>query len=282
VNRPIVEGTRTSPSDFTGASGNAIKNALFELTPNGQGGFGAINLNGQAANQNGSLSQSISGATYNFNKDGSATLTIPLPTGVNSTDALFTGSKTLFESADGNFVLGWTGSGYDVFFGVKALSTTATNSTSTGLYFTAALEDFAMGAPPDSYYGAINNTGNSVGEGIVHERLNIQGRLSFDYGTDDQIMLNSDGSTAVDANGYQYLFGDGGQAFVAMGTNGNFSLQVGMHAPAFSGPGVYLNPVGGEFIQSLCGRHLIQPAIVCGGASAPLRAGVPLTGRRCS
>jgi uncharacterized protein (TIGR03437 family) len=31
---------------------------------------------------------------------------------------------------------------------------------------------------------------------------------------------------------------------VAIGTNGNYSLLVGMHAPAFTGPGVYLNPIG--------------------------------------
>ena len=85
--------------------------------------------------------QSITGATYNFNGDGSATLTIPLPTGVSSTNALFTGSKTIFESADGNFILGWTAGGYDIFFGVKALTIRGTNSLSQGLYFTAALED---------------------------------------------------------------------------------------------------------------------------------------------
>ena len=84
--------------------------------------------------------QSITGATYNFS-NGSATLTIPLPTGVSSTNALFTGSKTIFQSADGNFILGWTASGYDIFFGVKALTISGTNSLSGGLYFTAALED---------------------------------------------------------------------------------------------------------------------------------------------
>ncbi len=33
-------------------------------------------------------------------------------------------------------------------------------------------------------------------------------------------------------------------AFVAIGTNGYFSLIVGLHAPSFSGKGVYLNPIG--------------------------------------
>ena len=231
--------------DFAGASSTAIKNALFELTPNGQGAFGTVTLNGQASNQLAtSLSQSITGATYNFNSDGSATLTIPVPTGTSSTDALFTGSKTMFESADGNFILGWTATGYDVFFGIKALTITGTNSISQGLYFTSALEDSPEIAGTDSYYGSTDNSGDTSGDGIVHLRLNVPEELAFDYGTDDQINLNSDGTTGIDFNGYQYAFGDGGQAFVAMGTEGNFSLVVGLHAATFSGSGVYLNPIG--------------------------------------
>jgi uncharacterized protein (TIGR03437 family) len=232
--------------DFTGASDSAVKNALFELTPDGQGNFGPIILIGQAANQTASsLTQAVTGATYNFGSDGSATLTIPLPSHVTSANALLTGSKTIFVSTDGNFVLGWTATGYDILFGVQALDITGTNSTSEGLYFTTALEDSVGFSGPDSYYGATKNTGDSAGDGIVHQRLNLPASFfAIDYGTDDQISLNSDGTTPVDLNGYQYSFGAGGSAFVAMGTFGNFSLLVGLRAPAFSGTGVYLNPVG--------------------------------------
>jgi uncharacterized protein (TIGR03437 family) len=236
--------------DFTGAGSTAIKNALFNLSPNGKGGFGAISLNGQTTNQT-SVTQSVTGATYSFNSDGSATLTIPLPSGVSSTNALFTGSKTIFQSADGNFILGWTAGGFDIFFGVKALTIIGTNSISEGLYFTAALEDSPSDLGTDSYYGGLANTGDAAGDGVVHQRLNVPefavlfSQLSYDYGTDDQIDLNSDGTTPPDfAFGYEYIFGDGGQAFVAIGTSGYFSLVVGLHAPAFSGPGVYLNPIG--------------------------------------
>jgi uncharacterized protein (TIGR03437 family) len=92
--------------------------------------------------------------------------------------------------------------------------------------------------------------GNSKGDGIVHERLSFPQQLSFDFGIDDRTVVNADGTTGTaangftDLNGYQYLFGNAGQAFVAIGTNGNFSLQVGLHAPAFSGTGVFLNPIG--------------------------------------
>jgi uncharacterized protein (TIGR03437 family) len=256
TNASFTAPYQTGLIDFQNADSSSIMNALFELTPNGKGGFGAINLNGQASNQtdaNGnylSLTQSITGATYNFNTNGSAALTVPLPAEVNSTNALFTGSKTLYESADGNFILGWTASGFDIFFGVKALTITGTNTISAGLYFTAAVEDSPSFSGTDSYYGGTSNTGDSAGDGVVHERVNSPAGNSFDYGTDDQTDLNPDGTVGSAANGftdligYQYIFGDGGQAFVGIGTGGLFSLVVGMHAPAFSGPGVYLNPIG--------------------------------------
>lgn len=244
-NSAFTTAYQTGLIDFAGGGSSAIKNALFELAPNGKGGFGAISLSGQASNSlESTVSQTVSGATYSFNSDGSATLAVPLASGSTSSTALFTGSKTMFPSADGNFILGWTPTGYDVFFGVKALSAAATNSISQGLYFNAALEDSPDNYGVDSYYGSINNSGDSNGDGILHARLNFPFELSYDYGTNDQIVLNSNGSTPTDLNGYTYLFGDNGQAYVGIGTEGEFSLLVGLHAPSFSGPGVFIDPVG--------------------------------------
>ncbi len=81
--------------DFSGGGSTEIKNALFNLSPNGAGGFGTITLNGQAANQiANSVEQTITGGSYTFNSDSSATLTIPLPSGSTLTTALFAGTKT--------------------------------------------------------------------------------------------------------------------------------------------------------------------------------------------
>ena len=230
--------------DFQGGNAASIMNALFELNPNGKGGFGTINLSGQSSNASVVAIQAVSGATYSFNSDSSATVNFPLPSGISASNALFTGTKTLFQSADGNFILGWTPTGYDIFFGVKALSVTGTNNLSGGLYFTAALEDSSGFLGTDSYYGGTDNSGNTNGDGIIHQRVNLPEAFSYDFGTDDQIDLNADGTTSQDFQGYSYVFGDGGNAFVAVGTNGNYSLLVGMHAPSFSGSGVYLNPIG--------------------------------------
>ena len=242
---------QTGVLDFAGGTSTAIGNALFELNPNGQGGFGTVTLTGQASNQSpGTITQAVTGATYAFNADGSATLTIPPPSGVSAANALFTGTKTMYESADGNFVLGWTAGGYDVFFGVKALAVSGTNLLSQGLFFTAGLEDNLAGLGTDSFYGGTNESGDASGDGIVHERRNLSGALPYDYGLDDQTSLNADGTVGnaangyTDLNGYETVFGDGGAAFVSIGSNGNFALVVGMHAPAFAGTGVYLSPIG--------------------------------------
>ncbi|HEV1287300.1 MAG TPA: IPT/TIG domain-containing protein, partial [Bryobacteraceae bacterium] len=255
TNASFNSAYQTGVLDFAGGGVMAIKNALFKLSANGSSGFGAITLTGQASNQTpdattGTITQTVTGATYGFNSDGSATLTIPLPAGVTSANALFTGAKTLFESTDGNFILGWTAGGYDIFFGVKALAIAGTNSITKGLYFTAGLEDSpstTTGVGTDSYYGALSSFGDTAGDGIVHARLNFpyNSAYSYDYGSDDVVQLNADGTLVnPDFTGYQFIFGDAGLAFVGIGTFGNYALVVGTHAAAFSGPGVYLNPIG--------------------------------------
>ncbi|MGA3185935.1 MAG: hypothetical protein ABSF22_02410 [Bryobacteraceae bacterium] len=251
TNASFTSVYQTGVLDFSGGTSTAINNALFNLSPNGKGGLAAITLNGQASNQTSAavpLTQTITGATYNFNSDGSATLTVPLPSGATASTALFTGTKTIFQSADGNFILGWTSTGYDIFFGVKALAAgTGSNSISQGLYFTAAEESFPTSWGVDSYYGSEDNTADTNGDAILHQRLSSFGLYSNgaeDYGSDDSLMVNSDG-TASDYF-YNYAFGAGGQAYVGVGLYGSglYSLVVGMHAASFSGSGVYLNPIG--------------------------------------
>lgn len=253
ANASFTSAYQTGLLDFSGGGATAIKNALFELTPNGKGGFGTISLTGQASDSaQATVTETVTGATYNFNSNGSATVTIPASG--RTAQALFSGSKTLFVSADGKFILGWTPAGYDIFFGIVALSSAGSNSATQGLYFTAGLEDSFAG--PDSFYGAISNFGDTAGDAVVHQRLNTPGELSIDFGATDQITVASSGSAGPDVNGYDYRFGDTGvcqsgsstvacaAAFVAIGSGGDYALLVGLHAPVFSGPGMYLYPTG--------------------------------------
>ena len=67
-NASFTSSYQTGLLDFPGADSVSIKNALFDLIPDGKGGLGTISLNGHEANQgDGNVTQSVSGATYSFN-----------------------------------------------------------------------------------------------------------------------------------------------------------------------------------------------------------------------
>jgi uncharacterized protein (TIGR03437 family) len=234
--------------DFPSGSSADLKNALFELTPNGQGTFGTISLNGQAQNQsNPTILQSDIGATYTFGSDGSVALNVPTPSGVSSTNALFSGSK--YVSADGNFIVGYTPTGYDVFFGVSALASAPSGSIYSGLYYLSALEDGpSLGNPcgaVDGFYGSLVSDGTTPAPNqIVHERLFGWFCNTIDFETNDYLTFTTPPGNGADLNGYLYAIGDNGQAFVAIGQGGFFSLLSGVHANTFTGSGVFLNPIG--------------------------------------
>jgi len=236
---------QTAVLDFSGE----IKNAFLNLSPDGKRGLGTIRLNGQETNAPGfvpaNVTQSVSGASYSFNGDGSATLTVPA-------NPLFTGTKTMFASPDGNFILGWTPGGLDIFFGVKAPTAgTGTNGISQGIYFTAAFDVAGMLqkrplASPDFYFGTYSMTGDANGDALVQQVTNLPlggvTAITWDFSTDDQIVVNPDGTAGPDALGYRYAFGAGGNGFVAIGTQGIFGLVVGVRAAAPAAvAGVHIN-----------------------------------------
>jgi uncharacterized protein (TIGR03437 family) len=244
-NASFTSDYQTAVLDFS----DEIKNAFFTVSPNGKGGLGTITLNGQETNPTGfvavKVTQSVNGASYSFNADGSATLTVPA-------NPFFTGTKTMFASPDGNFILGWTPGALDIFFGVKALPAgTGTNSISQGMYFTAGLDVAGMLQKrplpsPDFYFGTYSMTGDATGDALVQQLTNLPlaavTAITWDFATDDQIVVNPDGTAGPDALGYRYAFGAGGNGFVAIGTQGIFGLVVGVRAAAPAAvAGVHIN-----------------------------------------
>lgn len=267
--------------DFTGGSYVALKNALFEITPNGSGSLGTVNFAGQAFNQSSTpiITQTTTGATYNFQSDGSAILTFPNPSGVSIADALVTGTRTIFESAGGNFILGYNPAGYDLIFGVRALTSAAPATPPKALYFWGGLEDFPGGpGPVDSYYGSLLTYGDTNGDAVEDQQFNlVGGYAAYDSDIYDLFALNTNGTTGpfqgesssdisqtcASVNGtnicpdgdgyYMYAFGDGTttnpgvpNAFVAIGAGGYFSLVASVASPASPGSsttGVYLDPI---------------------------------------
>jgi uncharacterized protein (TIGR03437 family) len=273
VGTPTTNSTFTSSYwlgvlDFSGGTDQLLKNALVEINPNGSGGFGALTVTGLTSNyQPGTLlTQTVSGATYSFAADGGATLTLPLPSGVTTADAMFTGSRLMYVSSDGNYVLGWNPNGYDIFFGVKALTAPPTDSLFKGLYYTGNLSDeplvvksetIVQGCGAESFWGSENAYGNE--SGVIHQRWLSQycsaTSAVTDLGEDDYQLsaIGSDG-TFTDALGNYYAVGASGNAFVSVSNTINagctpacpyFSLTIGIHAPSFCGAsGLCLNPIG--------------------------------------
>jgi uncharacterized protein (TIGR03437 family) len=152
----------------------------------------------------------------------------------------------MFVSADGNFVLGWSPGGYDLFVGVRALTTPASDKTFQGMYYTAGLEDNSY-CGVDSYAGSI---WSAVGDGnhVIGQRENqpLCNFFAFEYGFDDQTPLDSNGTTSKPdpTNRYTYAFGVNGKAFVAVGFGGFYSLTLGIRSNDFTGSGAYLLPYG--------------------------------------
>lgn len=273
--------------DFAQGLDSDVKNALFKITPNGSGGLGSLSIQGQANSNTATcvngpsclLTQNVSGATYSFASDGNGQFSIPAPSGVAAPQVLVSGSRNVYVSADGNFLLGWTTNGYDIMFGVKALpsSVAGTDNLFTGLYFLGGIGDYptaggTQGCGPFSFWGSENADGAQ--NEWEHQRLYwpacanfTDGNgypLPYDFGTWNETGMNAtaDG-TAQDSplgflfpGGSNYAFGDiGGKcvpsvanatcAYVAISnTSGTMGLTIGVHTPNFSGSGVYLNPIG--------------------------------------
>jgi uncharacterized protein (TIGR03437 family) len=66
----------------------------------------------------------------------------------------------------------------------------------------------------------------------------------FDDTSGATFSIAGDGTFQLSNNVSKFTLGDSGQAFIATGASGVYSLVVGFHAQPFSGSGVYLNPLG--------------------------------------
>ena len=82
------------------------------------------------------------------------------------------------------------------------------------------------------------------GDYALHNRLQNYSSSVYDYTFDAEYQVQSNGTISpADLPWYQFTLGAGGQAYIATGQQGLYSLQVGL-AQKFSGSGVYLNPLG--------------------------------------
>jgi uncharacterized protein (TIGR03437 family) len=227
--------------------------ALFTMTADGQGNIGSVSATDYLNSSATPSTQTLSGVTYAFT-NGAAQLKLG---GKRNTTTLLAGTELLYISPDGNFVFGGSDDGWDMFVGVRAA--TSPPSSSTGLYYQAGLDldESATNSgysPLDSYYGAFQAFSGKI---IGHQRLSTASPINYqsvsslltyggssDFSYYDTYTLNSDGSSDDSAFAQHYLSTADGTIRIGYGVGPYLSINVALQAPNFSGPGVYLNPVG--------------------------------------
>ncbi len=237
----IPAGTGSTPTALKGAynigtleflqSDLTARDSYFAINADGNGNIAAFTLNGAAANQNNAnVSQTINASTYSFSGNGTGTWILPAGN-------LVEGSKTFYISADGNFIIAGGANTFDMEIGIRASATPANDATFLGVYFVTGLETNAAGL--DAFAGSVNATG--AGESLWHLRVNSLVNAGYSNTHDLPYNFTNGSINQPTAN---YFFGLSGQAFLAVGTGPEYQLSLGLHAPQYSGPGVYLNPLG--------------------------------------
>jgi len=241
----LLAGTFTVGTlDFPGANASLARQGYFTLKADGHGNIEPFTLNGSAENLNSgaSLTQNVTASTYSLSSASGGTVNFPGSS--TSQTEIVAGAKVLYVSADGNWFVGGSATGSDMLFGFRAPSGTSSNSILSGTYFTAGIED---GAPTtvnflDAFYGSINNSGGTL---LWHQRFDDVVDLdTFDNTYVSGVTLGADGSY-YDGSTYTYLAGADGAGLMLIGSNQQFSLIVGVHAPSFAPhPTLWLNPIG--------------------------------------
>jgi uncharacterized protein (TIGR03437 family) len=239
------------PSFLPSASALPGGEAFFNMTADGQGNIGNVNVTSYTGASATASTQSLTGVTYSFT-GGAAQIMF----GGTASSSLIAGTQVLYSSPDGNFIFGGSYSGYDMFVGVRAA--TSPPSHYDGLYYQAGMDviettnsDGFSGF--NSYFGSFQAlSGNIIG----HQTLSSVSLLNYrslgslliyggssDFTYYDTYVVNSDGSSDDSAFGQHYASTTDGTIRIGYGVGPFLSLNVAVQA-AFSGSGVYLSPVG--------------------------------------
>ncbi len=225
--------------DLPNSDPGQARDAFFQMTANGTGGItGNVNATGYIGSSETAVTQALQNVTYSFS---SGTGTLAFPTG----GRLIGGSKVFYVSPNGNYAVGGSASGYDLFVAIRAATGVVTNSLFKGLYYTVGLEEDNLnlattGAYLDTFWGAQNV--NGAGAIVRHERIAPFNATPYGWTFDTVYSLNADGT--YDRPSFRYGVGVSGLGFVGIGKGPLEAIVLGVRAPDFSGAGVYLNPIG--------------------------------------
>jgi len=238
---PFTVGTL----DFLNSSAAMARQGYFTLNADGHGNIAAFSVTGSLENvrDGATVTQNVAASTYAFSGGSSGTMTFPGSS--TSETEIVAGTKVLYVSSDGSWFVGGSPTGSDMFFGFRAPSGTSSNSLLSGTYFTAGMENYLPNSANflDAFYGSIN--ANGAGALISHERFDdVVDVETYDNTFNSSVTIGANGSY-YDGNAYTYLAGAGGKALMQIGSNQQFSLIIGIHAPSFtSSAPVWINPIG--------------------------------------
>jgi uncharacterized protein (TIGR03437 family) len=242
----ILSGNYTVGTlDFPNADASLARQGYFNLNADGNGKIAAFTVTGSAQNlkTGQTITQNVAVSTYALSGAAGGTLTFPGSS--NDKNQIVSGAKLLFVSADGNWFVGGSATGSDMLFGFRAPTGTSSNSLLNGTYFVVGMEDVLPGSVNflDAFYGSISTNGD--GTLITHQRFDdVVPVQTLDITSDTSITIGADGSF-YDGATYTYLAGAKGAALMQIGSNQQYSLIIGIHAPSYTAASsVWINPIG--------------------------------------
>jgi uncharacterized protein (TIGR03437 family) len=227
--------------NMAGSTPQLQYDAQVKLSPDGQGRLGTLALTTyQGAMTPVNLTQS--GVTYAFsNGVGIASFPATVNLGIS-------GQQLWYVSPDGNFFVGGSATGCDLILGVRT-GTTGSAPGLAGLYYQGGLDrdesqlSVQGYATLDSYYGSL--VALADGTIIAHARLvSTFDGLVRDYTYRDTYPPNAGGEYTDSSTSTQYAISRDGGVRIGLGIGPFLGISIAVRAPVFSGPGVYLNPVG--------------------------------------
>jgi uncharacterized protein (TIGR03437 family) len=238
-------GTYTVAAYSPGGSPLNSEDAFFELTADGNGNLGTVNINGFTTSNSGTafpISQTNSGVKYFFS-GGAGVITFP----TSNTANFYSGQEYLYFSPDGSFFVGGSPQGFDIMIGVRNGSGA---QNFAGTYYEAGIDQDLSGLQStsavnfDGYYGSFNTT--PAGQIVAADRLNSPfNATAFGSSYTDTFSPPVTGTYTDTASQFQYTVGANGAVRVGAGIWPFLSISVALQAPTFTPTTpVYINPTG--------------------------------------
>jgi len=224
-----------------GASLGTVRQAWLSFTADGNGGMGTPSLRA-IGNDLGNTTQTgqLTGTSYSFSGNAGTM-------NLGSSSPFIGGTQAFYISSDGSIIVGGSTTDFDILLGIKALGGTASNGSFQGVYVIGGFEnDSSVGGrnTVKTFSGSTSATG--TGTSITHQEALLSSNTSVPYFKDYTSQATyavPDSGVFTPTDNHQYALGANG-TFLGTGAFELESVVLGLKTPAYSGSGVWLNPIG--------------------------------------